>query len=297
MMKTLPRRSFIKKTFSGIAGSSLLLSGTKNSLLAKAETLGCDLFSNEDSENYWEVVKNHFSLSAGLYYFNNASLGPSPELVIDATEKFRRTLESFPSKYMWGEWAKDKEEVRKKTAEMLGAAPEEIALIHNTTEGMNIVAKSLDLQSGDEIIVADHEHPSGTIPWIYWQESKGVKLVRPKLLGLGTAIDFHNLITPAKRERRIYDLKKYFREKLANKPHFKIKTPKNDDLSAGISTVELNNKNVRDVEKILTKNYSVNCRPMSSFGLNGLRISLSIFNTKSEIDYLINSLEEIYKKS
>jgi selenocysteine lyase/cysteine desulfurase len=38
-----------------------------------------------------------------------------------------------------------------------------------------------DLESGDEIIVADHEHPSGTIPWQYRQEPKGVRLVRPTL--------------------------------------------------------------------------------------------------------------------
>ncbi len=65
----------------------------------------------------------------------------------------------------------------------------------------------------------------------------------PELLGLGTAIDFHNLIKPARKEQRIYDLKKYFREKLANKPHFIIKTPQNNNLSAGICTVELKNNN------------------------------------------------------
>jgi selenocysteine lyase/cysteine desulfurase len=46
---------------------------------------------------------------------------------------------------------------------------------------MNIIAASMDLKSGDEVIIADHEHPSGTIPWQYWQETRGIKLVRPKL--------------------------------------------------------------------------------------------------------------------
>jgi selenocysteine lyase/cysteine desulfurase len=32
---------------------------------------------------------------------------------------------------------------------------------------------------------------------------------------------------------------------------------------------------------------------MSTFGLNGLRISLSVFNTKEDIDYLVGVLEEI----
>jgi selenocysteine lyase/cysteine desulfurase len=84
---------------------------------------------------------------------------------------------------------------------MLGASAEEIALIHNTTEGMNLVAASLDLKPGDEVIVADHEHYSGTIPWQYWQEPKGVRLVRPTLpilpSGTGEIVDvYRRAITP-----------------------------------------------------------------------------------------------------
>ena len=58
---------------------------------------------------------------------------------------------------------------------------EEIALIHNTTEGINLVASSLELKPGDEVILGNHEHPSGHIPWKYWQETKGIKLIRPEL--------------------------------------------------------------------------------------------------------------------
>ena len=39
--------------------------------------------------------------------------------------------------------------------------------------------------------------------------------------------------------------------------------------------------------------YNINVRPMSNFGLNGLRISLSVFNTKADVDYLVGVLEEI----
>ncbi|MFC1500650.1 aminotransferase class V-fold PLP-dependent enzyme, partial [Candidatus Zixiibacteriota bacterium] len=366
-----------------------------------------------------------FNFTEGLFYFNNASLGPSPELVADATENFRRTLDGFPSKYMWGGWNTDKEMVREKTAEAVGASPEEIALIHNTTEGMNVIAASMDLEPGDEVILADHEHSSGTIPWKYWQESKGVRLVRitlpilpespgeivdlyrqaitprtrvismchmintngmilpvqevaelarprnilvavdgaqtagmfpfdlhemgcdfyaasshkwlyspkgvglfyvrqdsqrylrplivasgyenesvrrfenyntrnlPELLGLGVAIDFHNLIGPERKGDRIYGLKRYFREKIEENPTFRIKTPASDELSAGIITVEVVGHRVNDVERRLTGEYGINVRPMSSFGLNGLRISLSVFNTKKDVDYLVDALEEI----
>ncbi|MFC1514081.1 aminotransferase class V-fold PLP-dependent enzyme [candidate division KSB1 bacterium] len=424
-MDKLHRRSFLKKTFAGIALSTVLPVSVKNNLLAKAKPLADNLSGKAYDETDWEFIKQSFSFEPDIYYLNNASLGPSPELVIDATDKFRRTLDAFPSKYMWGGWNNDKEEVRKKAAEILGASPEEIALNHNTTEGMNIIASSIKLEPGDEVILADHEHPSGTIPWIYWKESKGIKLVRPtlpilpkdtgeildvykkavtsrtkvismchlvntngmilpvkevsefahsrgilvavdgaqsagmfrinlndlgcdyftasshkwlfspkgmgifyarresqehigplivangyqdksirrfenyntrnlpELLGLGSALDFHNLIGSEKIEKRIFELKKYFRDKLSERDYLVAKTPLPNELSGGITTVEVKGKRVSSVERQLTEKYAINCRPMSSHGLNGLRISLSIFNTFKDVDYLIAALDEI----
>lgn len=424
-MKAIERRSFLKASFSSIAAGAVFTELARGHLLAQAQTTAGVLTQADDSEDYWELVKAQFTFAPGLYYFNNASLGPSPELVADATENFRRTLDGFPSKYMWGGWNTDKELVREKAAETVGASPEEIALIHNTTEGMNVVAASMDLEPGDEVILADHEHTSGTIPWRYWQESKGIKLVRPtlpllpespgeivdvyrqaitprtrvismchmvntngmilpvrevaelarprnilvavdgaqaagmfpfdlhemgcdyyaasshkwlfspkgvgifyarqeaqkhlrplivasgyedesvrrfenyntrnlpELLGLGVAIDFNNLLGPERKGDRIFGLKRYFLEKIADKPAFKMKTPASDELSAGILTVEIVGHRVAEVERTLADEYNINVRPMSSFGLNGLRISLSVFNTKKDVDHLVGVLEEI----
>ena len=112
----------------------------------------------------------------------------------------------------------------------------------------------------------------------------------PELLGLGVAIDFHNLLGPERKGDRIYDLKHYFREKIADNPAFNIKTPAPDDLSCGITTVELVGHRVTQVERTLAAEYNINVRPMSNFGLNGLRISLSVFNTKEDVDYLVTCL-------
>jgi selenocysteine lyase/cysteine desulfurase len=153
------RRSFVSSSLAAFGGSSLL------SLVPATATDLSASPSGRDDESYWRLVAHQFSLEPGLHYFNNASLGPSPRYVADATETYRRTLDAFPSRYMWGGWDTEKESVRTMAAELLGAGAEEIALIHNTTEGMNLVASSLDLEAGDEVVVADHEHPSGTIPW------------------------------------------------------------------------------------------------------------------------------------
>jgi len=134
-----------------------------------------------DAESYWKLIKSQFLFEDGLLYFNNASLGSSPITVMDATETYRRTLDSFPSKYMWGGWEEQINFVKEQAASLLNANSDEIALIHNTTEGMNVVAASLDLKSGDEVIVGNHEHRTALSPWLYHQARKGIKVVRPEL--------------------------------------------------------------------------------------------------------------------
>ena len=421
------RRKFLSTAFTGIAGSAFLFAADRESLFEQHSDSLSELASLDNSESYWDLVKNSFSLDSGLHYFNNGSLGPSPEIVIDATEKFRRTMDGFPSKYMWGGWNAEKEEVRNKAAHLFKVSPEEIALIHSTTEGMNLVAKTIDLEKGDEVILGNHEHTSGTIPWIFWKERFGIKLVRPELplipktpgeivdvyrkaitsktkmisichmvntngmilpireitdmahkkgilvlvdgaqsagmldfsmedlgcdfyaasshkwlfspkgmgifyanenvqdrieplivsngytdtsirrfenynsrnlpelLGLGTALDYHALISSQRKQIRIYELKHYFRSHIEENSNFAIKTPFLDSLSAGIQTVELVGRDVKEIANHLDEDYNINVRPMTSHTLNGLRISLSVFNVKSEIDFLVEALNHLSK--
>ncbi|PWL39460.1 aminotransferase [Flagellimonas aquimarina] len=173
------RRTFLKRLGQGAIGSfALPVFGTSLADHWHAEGL---TQVDDTSEAYWELVKSQFDMAEGLQYFNNASLGASSTHIRQATMEFRNLLDGFPSKYMWGGWQKEKEKVRESVANLFSVDAEEIALIHNTTEGMNLIARSFNLQPGDEIILANHEHPSGTIPWEVWQETKGIKLVRPEL--------------------------------------------------------------------------------------------------------------------
>lgn len=408
-----------------MAGTALLaptdLLALHNTEVALAEQLGV----SESDETYWSLVKSQFVLAPGLRYFNNGSLGTCPEYVVQATEQFRRTLDSYPSRYMWGAWEDQKEAVREKAAAMLGVSAATIALIHNTTEGMNLIASSMDLAVGEEILLSNHEHSSARIPWKYWQESKGVTLTTvdlpllpeseaeivdsfraaitdktrvislvhvtntngmrlpvkkitemahergvlvavdgaqsmgmfrinlaelgcdfftssshkwlfspkgmgifyasaaaqkylkplivcrgyddpsirrlenyntrnlPDLLGLGSALDYRELIGQEKIEKRVYELKNYFRQRLAETDHLVLKTPASDELSAGIQTVEVVGRDAMEANQDLLDTYLIDCRWILSHSLNGLRISLAIYNTKADVDYLVEALKAV----
>jgi selenocysteine lyase/cysteine desulfurase len=115
----------------------------------------------------------------------------------------------------------------------------------------------------------------------------------PELLGLGAALDYRNLITQDRIEKRVYELKQYFKGKLKGDNRFVFQTPEADDLSAGIQTVQVVGQSSGSVKRKLEEEYQIDCRPMSSHGLNGLRISLAIFTTKADVDYLVEALKEV----
>ncbi len=421
-MKNKQRRFFVKRLMAGSLGVTLFSNYTSTATISTLPSLGN---SDDTSEAFWETVKKQFRFAKGVHYFNNASLGSSPIEVQEATNTYRATLDAFPSKYMWGGWNEEKEKVRAQVADLFSVSKEEIAITHNTTEGMNLIARSFDLQKGDEIILVDHEHPSGTIPWEVWQERKGIKLVRPvvpilpssveevvavyekaitkktkvismchivntngmilpvkeiaamahkkgilvavdgaqaagmfeidlhdlgcdfytvsahkwlfapkgigifyarqesqhylkpllvarghedtsirrlenyntrnlpEYLGLGTAVAFHTKIGKQKIEKRSYELKSYFREKIKHNAAFILKSPEQDDLSCAIQVVEVVGKNVSGIKEQLFEKYGIDTRPMTTYRLNSVRISFAIYITKKDIDYLVNALESL----
>ncbi len=77
----------------------------------------------------------------------------------------------------WPRWARQLEEVRQSGAELIGAGTDEIALIRNTTEGINLVAEGFPWQPGDNVVLPADEFPSNLYPWMNLA-SRGVEARR-----------------------------------------------------------------------------------------------------------------------
>jgi len=68
------------------------------------------------------------------------------------------------------------ERVRGRFARSINAGPDEIAFTKNITEGLNIVAASLDWKPGDNLVLCPEiEHPANFYPWLNLQRL-GVEL-------------------------------------------------------------------------------------------------------------------------
>jgi len=133
-------------------------------------------FTHDQSENFWREIRTQFPLRDARIYLNTGGLGPSPLPVLKTLAQKTRELEEA------GETGHEIfDEAREHVAALLGAAPEEIAFTRNATEGMNIIARGVPLQSDDEVLTTFHEHPGGAMPWIAAARDAGaaIRLIEP----------------------------------------------------------------------------------------------------------------------
>lgn len=113
-----------------------------------------------------------------VVYFDNACQTLRPRAVINAISEY---YEKYPacggrSSHKLAHTVTEKcEEARKTIAKFIGAKrKEEIIFTRNTTEGINLIAKSLELNRGDIVVTTDKEHNSNLIPWQILAEKKGI---------------------------------------------------------------------------------------------------------------------------
>jgi len=112
-------------------------------------------------------------------YFDNACQTLRPKNVID---KILEYYTQYPacggrSIHKWGDrTTKEFEHSREIIAKLIGAEDsKEIIFTKNTTEGLNLVAHSLNFKKGDIVLGSDREHNSNLIPWQILTKTKGIK--------------------------------------------------------------------------------------------------------------------------
>jgi isopenicillin-N epimerase len=135
-----------------------------------------DLFGS-NPEKYWlQVREEQFYLPSWRVFLNNGSLGVAPRPVLAAvTDYLERSAALMVEEYpRWGYETLD--EYRAEMAQFVGCKKQELAFMHNATEGMSTIAAGLDLKSGDEVVITNQEHPSGRCPWQLRQAREGIVL-------------------------------------------------------------------------------------------------------------------------
>ncbi len=114
-----------------------------------------------------------FPVRRNLLYFNHAAVAPLPRRVADAmTAHVANVRERGAAD--WRSWYGSIEATRGQCARFLGAKPDEIAFLPNTSWGVNLVAQSFPWTPGDNVVSDDMEFPSNAYPW-HRLQARGVE--------------------------------------------------------------------------------------------------------------------------
>jgi selenocysteine lyase/cysteine desulfurase len=119
-------------------------------------------------------------------YFDHAAVAPLAEPTRAAIRQWLDEATEHGDA-VWSRWARTVESTRQSAASLIGATPEEIALVANTTTGISLVAEGFPWTSGDNVVTLSNEFPSNLYPWLNLA-NRGVEMRRVPIDGSRVSI-------------------------------------------------------------------------------------------------------------
>ncbi len=156
----------------------------------------CSSFS--DDIEVWGRFRGEMPIARQWAYFDHAAVAPISGPAQAALIQWAREAAGGGDVH-WSRWSRRVSELRALAAGMLGAETEEIALVGNTTEGVNLVAEGFPWEPGDNVVTLEDEFPTNQYPWLNLAD-RGVE-TRRVAAGPGDPID--RLVAACNRRTRI----------------------------------------------------------------------------------------------
>src|SRR5687767_13206427 len=105
-----------------------------------------------------------FPVTQHVVYFNHSAVGPLSTRAHEAMARHAADQRDFGALH-WRDWYAEIDRVRESAAKLIGAQPDEIAILKNTSEGLSFVAEGLRWREGDNVVTSAMEFPSNWTPW------------------------------------------------------------------------------------------------------------------------------------
>ncbi len=137
------------------------------------------------------LPKDLFLLNPDIAFLNHGSFGATPRPVFESYQRWQRELEWQPVEFLGRRLTGLLHEARSALAAYVHTSADNLVYVPNATTGLNIVARSLHLSPGDEILTTDHEYGAMDRMWRFLCRASGaVYKVQPVPLPVTTAADF-----------------------------------------------------------------------------------------------------------
>lgn len=133
-------------------------------------------------------MRDLFLLDPTVTFLNHGSFGATPRPVFEAYQAWQRELERQPVYFMERTLIPALQVMRERLGRFLHASADDLLPIPNATFGVNLVARSLALQPGDEVLTTDQEYGACDTAWQQLCAERGILYRRqPVPLPLGSA--------------------------------------------------------------------------------------------------------------
>lgn len=124
-----------------------------------------------------DTLRNLFLLDPNVTFLNHGSFGATPQPVFEEYQRWQLRLERQPVLFLGRELDDLLNTARAALGEYLHADANDLVYIPNATHGVNIIARSLKLVPGDEILTSDHEYGACDNAWGSVCEKTGAKYI------------------------------------------------------------------------------------------------------------------------
>ena len=118
-------------------------------------------------------LNTYFLLDPSVTFLNHGSFGATPRPVFEEYQRWQLELERQPVEFLGRRFNGLMAESRTVLGEYLGTHADNLVYTQNVTISMNIVARSLDLGVGDEVLASDHEYGAMDRTWRFLAKEHG----------------------------------------------------------------------------------------------------------------------------
>jgi isopenicillin-N epimerase len=98
--------------------------------------------------------------------------------VFERYQAWQRELEREPVDFISRKLPKLLEHAREELGAFVGAAADDLTFVQNATTGVNMAARALDLQPGDEVLATNLEYGACDLAWEWVCERTGARYIR-----------------------------------------------------------------------------------------------------------------------
>ncbi len=127
-------------------------------------------------------LKKQFLIQPDIAFLNFGSFGACPKPIFEDYQKWQLELEQEPAQFIQVNGPAYLKQSREALAKYINCADaNDLVYVTNPSYGTNIIAKSLKLNPGDEILSTNLEYGAADKAWDYYCKKAGAKYVRQNI--------------------------------------------------------------------------------------------------------------------